>query len=188
MNAKKNYMRFVTVGVWNDVKSGHRFLWWNVLTDMHCCTIMFPFMQYVQQTLEITELSKKLERHFVGLAAMSMLVLIVIRSVASVIVVLKVTRCVDSLVVVLKVTRCVDSLMVVLKVTRCVDSLMVVLKVPWSVDSLKAVLKLTRSVDSLMQIFGARLATLPLNLVVCFISLNLKGGITKCSNAIKQIE
>jgi hypothetical protein len=69
---------------------------------------MFSFMQYVQQTLEITEFSGKFERHIVGLAAMRMLIP-------------KVTRSVDSLMVVLKVTRSVDSLMFVLKVTRSVD-------------------------------------------------------------------
>ena len=82
---------------------------------------MFSFMQYVQQTLEITEFNSKLVRHIVGLAAMRMLVLIM--------------------------TRSVDSLMVVLKVTQ--------------------------SVDSLMQIFGARLATLSLNIVVCLMTLLL---------------
>jgi hypothetical protein len=117
-------------------------------------------MEYVQQTLEITKFNSKLERHIVGLAAVRLLVL-------------KVTRSVDSLMVVLKVTRSVDSLMVVQKVTRSVDSLMVVLKVTRSVDSLMVVQKVTRSVDSLMQIFGARLATLPLILVVCLMALLL---------------
>jgi hypothetical protein len=84
---------------------------------MHCCNIMFSFLQCVKQTLEIAEFSSKLERHIVGLSPMRMRILIVIRSVDSLMVVQKLTRSVDSLMIVLKVTRSGDSLMFVLKLT-----------------------------------------------------------------------